>query len=220
MPQRYIEKILRARVYDVARETPLDRANRLSLRLDNEVFLKREDLQPVFSFKLRGAYNKMVNLPDSVKRQGVVAASAGNHAQGVALAAQKLKIQALIVMPKTTPPIKVQSVKSYGAKIILAGDSYDAAYARAQTIAQEGGLTFIHPFDDAEVIAGQGTIAMELLRQHPLPPRSGIHTSRWRWFDCRHRRLYQICLSPGGRLWGLNLRMRHRYTMHWRQSGA
>ncbi|MCG7951069.1 MAG: threonine ammonia-lyase, biosynthetic [Candidatus Thiodiazotropha endolucinida] len=170
MPQRYIEKILRARVYDVARETPLDRANRLSARLDNHVFLKREDLQPVFSFKLRGAYNKMVNLPDTVKRQGVVAASAGNHAQGVALAAQELKIQALIVMPKTTPPIKVQSVKSFGAKIILAGDSYDAAYSHAQTIAQEKGLTFIHPFDDAEVIAGQGTIGMELMRQHPSPP--------------------------------------------------
>ncbi|PVV17137.1 MAG: PLP-dependent threonine dehydratase, partial [gamma proteobacterium symbiont of Ctena orbiculata] len=170
MPQRYIEKILRARVYDVARETPLDRANRLSARLDNQVFLKREDLQPVFSFKLRGAYNKMVNLSDADKQQGVVAASAGNHAQGVALAAQRLKIQALIVMPKTTPPIKVQSVKSFGAKIILAGDSYDAAYTRAQSIAEEEGLIFIHPFDDAEVLAGQGTIGTELLRQHPAPP--------------------------------------------------
>ncbi|MEW8505634.1 MAG: threonine ammonia-lyase, biosynthetic [Candidatus Thiodiazotropha sp.] len=170
MPQRYIEKILRARVYDVAKETPLERAKRLSIRLDNHVFLKREDLQPVFSFKLRGAYNKMVNLPDALKQQGVVAASAGNHAQGVALAAQRLKIQALIVMPKTTPPIKVQSVKGFGAKIILAGDTYDAAYARAQTIAEEKGLTFVHPFDDAEVIAGQGTIGMELLRQHPAPP--------------------------------------------------
>ncbi|MCU7878187.1 MAG: threonine ammonia-lyase, biosynthetic [Candidatus Thiodiazotropha sp. (ex Lucinoma borealis)] len=170
MPQRYIEKILRARVYDVAKETPLDRANLLSARLDNQIFLKREDLQPVFSFKLRGAYNKMVNLSDDVKKQGVIAASAGNHAQGVALAAQKLKIQALIVMPKTTPPIKVQSVKNLGAKIILAGDSYDEAYTRSQLIAQEQSLTFIHPFDDAEVIAGQGTIGMELLRQHPSPP--------------------------------------------------
>ncbi|MCU7816341.1 MAG: threonine ammonia-lyase, biosynthetic [Candidatus Thiodiazotropha sp. (ex Lucinoma kastoroae)] len=170
MPQRYIEKILRARVYDVAKETPLDRANLLSARLDNQIFLKREDLQPVFSFKLRGAYNKMVNLSDDVKKQGVIAASAGNHAQGVALAAQKLKIQALIVMPKTTPPIKVQSVKNLGAKIVLAGDSYDEAYIRSQLIAQEQNLTFIHPFDDAEVIAGQGTIGMELLRQHPSPP--------------------------------------------------
>ncbi|MCU7804785.1 MAG: threonine ammonia-lyase, biosynthetic [Candidatus Thiodiazotropha sp. (ex Lucinoma borealis)] len=170
MPQRYIEKILRARVYDVAKETPLDKVNLLSARLDNQIFLKREDLQPVFSFKLRGAYNKMVNLSDDVKKQGVIAASAGNHAQGVALAAKKLKIQALIVMPKTTPPIKVQSVKSLGAKIILAGDSYDEAYTRSQLIAQEQNLTFIHPFDDAEVIAGQGTIGMELLRQHPSPP--------------------------------------------------
>ncbi|MCU7872137.1 MAG: threonine ammonia-lyase, biosynthetic [Candidatus Thiodiazotropha sp. (ex Lucinoma borealis)] len=170
MPQRYIEKILRARVYDVAKETPLDKVNLLSARLDNQIFLKREDLQPVFSFKLRGAYNKMVNLSDDVKKQGVIAASAGNHAQGVALAAQKLKIQALIVMPKTTPPIKVQSVKNLGAKIILAGDSYDEAYTRSQLIAQEKNLTFIHPFDDAEVIAGQGTIGMELLRQHPSPP--------------------------------------------------
>ncbi|MCU7840379.1 MAG: threonine ammonia-lyase, biosynthetic [Candidatus Thiodiazotropha sp. (ex Troendleina suluensis)] len=170
MPQRYIEKILRARVYDVAKETPLDKVNLLSARLDNQIFLKREDLQPVFSFKLRGAYNKMVNLSDDVKKQGVIAASAGNHAQGVALAAKKLKIQALIVMPKTTPPIKVQSVKNLGAKIILAGDSYDEAYTRSQLIAQEQNLTFIHPFDDAEVIAGQGTIGMELLRQHPSPP--------------------------------------------------
>ncbi|MCU7883403.1 MAG: pyridoxal-phosphate dependent enzyme, partial [Candidatus Thiodiazotropha sp. (ex Lucinoma annulata)] len=143
MPQRYIEKILRARVYDVAKETPLDKVNLLSARLDNQIFLKREDLQPVFSFKLRGAYNKMVNLSDDVKKQGVIAASAGNHAQGVALAAKKLKIQALIVMPKTTPPIKVQSVKNLGAKIILAGDSYDEAYTRSQLIAQEKNLTFI-----------------------------------------------------------------------------
>ncbi|MCU7918051.1 MAG: threonine ammonia-lyase, biosynthetic [Candidatus Thiodiazotropha sp. (ex Epidulcina cf. delphinae)] len=170
MPQRYIEKILRARVYDVARETPLDRADLLSSRLANHIFLKREDLQPVFSFKLRGAYNKMVSLPDEVRGQGVIAASAGNHAQGVALAARKLKIQALIVMPKTTPPIKVQAVRNLGAKIVLAGDSYDEAYARSQVLAQQQNLTFIHPFDDPEVIAGQGTIGMELLRQHPTPP--------------------------------------------------
>lgn len=170
MPQRYIERILRARVYDVARETPLDYAMLLSKRLDNSVYLKREDLQPVFSFKLRGAYNKMVNLPDSVRERGVIAASAGNHAQGVALAARELKIPALIVMPKTTPPIKVQSVRNLGAKIVLAGDSYDEAYERSQELANAQGLTYIHPFDDPDVIAGQGTIGVELLRQHPTPP--------------------------------------------------
>ncbi|MCU7915129.1 MAG: threonine ammonia-lyase, biosynthetic [Candidatus Thiodiazotropha sp. (ex Gloverina cf. vestifex)] len=170
MPQRYIEKILRARVYDVAKETPLEFAQLLSSRLDNRVYLKREDLQPVFSFKLRGAYNKIVNLPEAVRAKGVIAASAGNHAQGVALAARKLKIQSLIVMPKTTPPIKVRSVRNLGAKIVLAGDSYDEAYIRSQELAKEQGLTFIHPFDDPDVIAGQGTVAMELLRQHPTPP--------------------------------------------------
>jgi threonine dehydratase len=170
MPQRYIEKILKARVYDVARETPLDAAQILSRRLENKVYLKREDLQPVFSFKLRGAYNKMVSLPVEVRERGVIAASAGNHAQGVALAARKLKIQSLIVMPKTTPPIKVQAVRNLGAKIVLAGDSYDDAFVRSQELAKEQNLTFIHPFDDPEVIAGQGTIAMEILRQHPTPP--------------------------------------------------
>ena len=170
MPQRYIEKILRARVYDVARETPLERTRILSQRLGNRVYLKREDLQPVFSFKLRGAYNKIVNLPEDDQARGVIAASAGNHAQGVALAAQKLNIQALIVMPKTTPPIKVQSVRDLGAKIVLAGDSYDEAFERSQVLAKAQGLTYIHPFDDPEVIAGQGTIGMELMRQHPAPP--------------------------------------------------
>jgi threonine dehydratase len=170
MTQRYIENILRARVYDVARETPLDHASLLSKRLDNDVYLKREDLQPVFSFKLRGAYNKIVNLSGEARERGVIAASAGNHAQGVALAAQKLKIQALIVMPKTTPPIKVQAVRNLGAKIVLAGDSYDEAFARSQELAQEQGLSYIHPFDDPDVIAGQGTIGMELVRQHPAVP--------------------------------------------------
>ncbi|MES9941207.1 MAG: threonine ammonia-lyase, biosynthetic [Candidatus Thiodiazotropha sp. 6PLUC2] len=170
MPLAYIEKILRARVYDVAKETPLDRISLLSSRLDNQVLLKREDMQPVFSFKLRGAYNKMVSLPESKREQGVIAASAGNHAQGVALAAQRLKIQALIVMPKTTPLIKIKSVRNLGAKIVLAGDSYDEAYAKSVELAKEEGLTFIHPFDDPEVIAGQGTIGMELMRQHPVPP--------------------------------------------------
>jgi len=170
MSQRYIEKILKARVYDVAKETPLDSAQILSRRLENKVYLKREDLQPVFSFKLRGAYNKMAGLPMEVRERGVIAASAGNHAQGVALAARKLKIQSLIVMPKTTPPIKVMAVRNLGAKIVLAGDSYDDAYVRSQELAKEQDLTFIHPFDDPDVIAGQGTIAMEILRQHPSPP--------------------------------------------------
>lgn len=169
MPQKYIERILRARVYDVAQETPLELAPRMSQRLNNQVYLKREDLQPVFSFKLRGAYNKMVNLTPSAREKGVIAASAGNHAQGVALSAKRLGIRALIVMPKTTPPIKVQSVRDLGAKIVLYGDSYDDAYAHSVELAEERQLTFIHPFDDPDVIAGQGTIAMEILRQHMDP---------------------------------------------------
>ena len=169
MTQKYIERILRARVYDVAQETPLELAPRMSQRLNNQVYLKREDLQPVFSFKLRGAYNKMINLAPSVRERGVIAASAGNHAQGVALSAKRLGIRALIVMPKTTPPIKVQSVRNLGAKIVLYGDSYDEAYAHSMELAQEQQLTFIHPFDDPDVIAGQGTIGMEILRQHMDP---------------------------------------------------
>ena len=169
MPQKYIEKILRARVYDVAQETPLELAPRMSKRLNNQVYLKREDLQPVFSFKLRGAYNKMINLAPSVREKGVIAASAGNHAQGVALSAKRLGIRALIVMPKTTPLIKVQSVRSLGAKTVLHGDSYDEAYTHSLELAKEQQLTFIHPFDDPDVIAGQGTIAMEILRQHMDP---------------------------------------------------
>lgn len=166
MPQSYIEKILRARVYDVAQETPLDHARLLSARLANHVYLKREDLQPVFSFKLRGAYNKIANLPGSERQKGVIAASAGNHAQGVALSAEVLNIPALIVMPRTTPLIKVKAVQRLGAKTVLHGDSYDDAYAHSLGLARQGGMTFIHPFDDPDVIAGQGTIAMELLRQH------------------------------------------------------
>ena len=165
MTQKYIEKILRAKVYDVAEQTPLDFAPTLSERLDNRVYLKREDLQPVFSFKLRGAYNKMASLTPEQAAQGVIAASAGNHAQGVALAAKKLGIKAMIVMPKTTPEIKVKSVRASGAKIVLHGDSYDDAYAHAKELATKG-LTFIHPYDDPDVIAGQGTVAMEILRQH------------------------------------------------------
>jgi threonine dehydratase len=167
MSERYIEKILRARVYDVAQETPLDYAPMLSQRFGNRVLLKREDLQPVFSFKLRGAYNKMVQLPAEVRRRGVIAASAGNHAQGVALSAQKLGIHATIVMPETTPPIKINSVRSLGADAILFGDAYDEAYEHAMQLSVEKGWTFIHPYDDPDVIAGQGTIAMEILRYHP-----------------------------------------------------
>jgi threonine dehydratase len=166
MPERYLERILRARVYDVAHESPLQLAYGLSERLGNQVWLKREDTQSVFSFKLRGAYNKIVNLSDEQRARGIIAASAGNHAQGVALAGQRLGVRAIIVMPRTTPPIKVENVRRMGAKIVLHGDSYDDACAHAVGLCEEQGLVFIHPFDDPDVIAGQGTIAMELLRQH------------------------------------------------------
>ncbi|QKT04195.1 threonine ammonia-lyase, biosynthetic [Ectothiorhodospiraceae bacterium 2226] len=170
MPERYIERILKARVYDVANETPLEAAPLLSRRLDNRVLLKREDLQPVFSFKLRGAYNKLVHLTDAERAAGVVAASAGNHAQGVALAAERLGLKSLIVMPKTTPEIKVASVRDRGAEIELHGNTYDDAYQHAKKLAAARGLTFIHPYDDPYVIAGQGTVAVEILRQHDGPP--------------------------------------------------
>ncbi|MBK1693366.1 threonine ammonia-lyase, biosynthetic [Chromatium weissei] len=170
MPDSYVDRILKARVYDVAHETPLTRATLLSTRLGNSVFLKREDLQPVFSFKLRGAYNKLIHLDAETRARGVIAASAGNHAQGVALSAKKLGIPALIVMPRTTPAIKVRSVRAHGGKVILFGDSYDDAYSHAMELVAEKQLTFIHPFDDPDVIAGQGTIGMEILRQHPQPP--------------------------------------------------
>ena len=166
MTNKYIEKILAARVYDVAVETPLEYSRTLSKRLDNQVLLKREDLQSVFSFKLRGAYNRIYQLTRQKKISGVIAASAGNHAQGVALAASKLGIQATIVMPKTTPAIKVKAVQSYGAKAILIGDTYDDAYEYAIELATEKKLEFVHPYDDPDVIAGQGTIGMEILRQH------------------------------------------------------
>lgn len=165
----YVEKILKARVYDVAVETPLDLMPRLSRRLDNQILIKREDLQSVFSFKLRGAYNRMSHLTDAERKQGVVAASAGNHAQGVALAASKMGISAIIVMPVTTPPIKVEAVRMLGAEIALQGNSYDEAYDYAQQISTDQGRVFIHPYDDPLVIAGQGTIAMEVMRQHPDP---------------------------------------------------
>ena len=167
MTAEYIKAILKARVYEVARESPLDEAPALSRRLGNRLLLKREDLQPVFSFKLRGAYNKMANLDAETCAKGVIAASAGNHAQGVALAAHTLGCEALIVMPKTTPDIKVQSVRNLGARIELHGDAYDEAYAHARQLAAESGMAFIHPYDDREVIAGQGTIAREILHQHP-----------------------------------------------------
>ncbi len=164
-----IEKILTARVYDVAEETPLDLAKSLSKRTNNTVYLKREDLQPVFSFKLRGAFNCMFNLSDAEKAKGVVAASAGNHAQGVAISGAKLGIKTTIVMPRITPEIKVKGVEAYGGKAVLIGNTFDDAYAHAMELAEKEGLRFIHPFDDLDVIAGQGTIGMELLRQHPEP---------------------------------------------------
>lgn len=169
MTIKYIEKILTARVYDVADETPLDHAPRLSSRLNNRILLKREDLQPIFSFKIRGAYNKIFQLTEEQKARGIIAASAGNHAQGVALAGSGLGIRSIIVMPKTTPDIKVDSVRRFGGEAILCGDSYDEAFAHATELVEKEGLTFIHPFDDPDVIAGQGTVAMELLRQHPDP---------------------------------------------------
>lgn len=165
----YLVQILTARVYDVAQETPLDCAPNLSKRLDNQLLLKREDMQSVFSFKLRGAYNKMVHLSPELLAQGVIAASAGNHAQGVALGASRLGTRAIIVMPVTTPQVKVNAVKARGAEVVLYGDTYDDAYAHARTLEAEKGLTFIHPFDDPHVIAGQGTIGMEILRQYQKP---------------------------------------------------
>jgi threonine dehydratase len=162
----YIERILKARVYDVAIESPLDPAPRLARRLGNQVLLKREDLQPVFSFKLRGAHNKIAHLSATVAQRGVITASAGNHAQGVALAARRRGIPAHIVMPRTTPSIKVQAVIDLGGEIVLEGDDYDQAYEHAVALARERNLAFIHPFDDPDVIAGQGTIAVEILRQH------------------------------------------------------
>jgi threonine dehydratase len=165
----YLERILSARVYDVAVETPLELAPALSARTGNRLLLKREDLQPVFSFKLRGAYNKMARLPPAVLKRGVITASAGNHAQGVALAAQQLGCRAVIVMPVTTPSIKIAAVKARDAAVVLHGDSYDEAYAHARVLGRRRGLTFVHPYDDPDVIAGQGTIAMEIVRQHPAP---------------------------------------------------
>ena len=164
--QTYLDRILRARVYDVARETPLERAPRLSARLEAEVWLKREDTQPVFSFKIRGAYNRMRKLTEEEKQRGVICSSAGNHAQGVALSARTLGIRACIVMPSTTPSIKVDAVRNFGGEVVLHGDSYHEAQAEAKRRMEEEGWVYVHPYDDPEVIAGQGTIAMELMRQH------------------------------------------------------
>lgn len=161
----YIALIDDASVYDVASETPLELASNLSARLGNRIFMKREDLQPVFSFKIRGAYNKIANLSQDALDAGVICSSAGNHAQGVALAAQRKNVRAVIVMPVTTPTIKINAVRSLGGEVILHGDTYDDAYARARELEQEQGLTFIHPFDDPAVIAGQGTIGRELVDQ-------------------------------------------------------
>ncbi|CAJ8525496.1 threonine dehydratase [Burkholderia pseudomallei] len=168
----YLKKILTARVYDVALETELERARNLSARLNNAVYLKREDNQPVFSFKLRGAYNKMAHIPADALARGVITASAGNHAQGVAFSAARMNVKAVIVVPVTTPQVKVDAVRAHGGptvEVIQAGESYSDAYAHAVKVQAERGLTFVHPFDDPYVIAGQGTVAMEILRQHQGP---------------------------------------------------
>jgi len=171
-PMEYLRQILTARVYDIARETELDPARGLSARLKNTVHLKREDNQPVFSFKVRGAYNKMRNTPQAARDRGVITASAGNHAQGVAISAAKLGVRAIIVVPQTAPQVKVDAVRAHGGPtvtVIQAGDSYTDAFVHAQTLAQQQDLTFIPAFDDPYVIAGQGTVGMEILRQHPEP---------------------------------------------------
>lgn len=163
----YLQKILTASVYDVAAETPLDAAGNLSRRLNNRIWIKREDLQPVFSFKIRGAYNKMATLSADELHKGVITASAGNHAQGVALSAQKLGCRAMIVMPATTPQIKIDAVRSRGGEVVLVGNSFNDAYEHAMTLVAQNGMTYIPPFNDSEVIAGQGTIGLEITRQHP-----------------------------------------------------
>jgi threonine dehydratase len=165
----YLQRILTANVYDVARQTPLDPATNLSARLGNRVLMKREDLQPVFSFKIRGAYNKISRLTEEQRERGVICSSAGNHAQGVALSARRLGIRATIVMPRTTPAIKVDAVRNFGGRVVLHGDNYDEAKQHAEKLQAERGLTYIPPYDDPDVIAGQGTVGMEILGQHPRP---------------------------------------------------
>ncbi len=166
MPQSYIKRILNARIYDLAVETPLEQAPLISARIGNNVLFKREDLQPVFSFKVRGAYNKLLQLSQAQRDGGVIAASAGNHAQGLALASKHMGVKAIIVMPRTTPAIKVDAVKRRGARVVLHGDTYDEASIHAQKLVEEKCLTYIHPYDDPDVIAGQGTVGLELLRQY------------------------------------------------------
>lgn len=183
----YLKRINAARVYDVAIETPLMKADQISQRIDNNVFLKREDVQPVHSFKLRGAYNRIAHLTAEERARGVICASAGNHAQGVALSGRKLGIRAVIVMPRTTPEIKVQAVAAFGGEVILHGDSYDEASVHAAELQKRDGLVYIHPYDDPDVIAGQGTIGMEIVRQHPDP----IHA-------------VFVCVGGGGMLAGIS----------------
>ncbi|HEX7644288.1 MAG TPA: threonine ammonia-lyase, biosynthetic [Burkholderiaceae bacterium] len=169
MTTDYLQKILTARVYDVAIESPLDFAPALSARMDNRIYLKREDMQSVFSFKIRGAYNKMAHLTPAQIKRGVICASAGNHAQGVAMSAKRMGCRAVIVMPTTTPPVKIEAVKAHGGEVVLFGDSYSDAYQHALALEKKLKLTFVHPFDDPDVIAGQGTVGMEILRQHQGP---------------------------------------------------
>ncbi|WP_159069671.1 pyridoxal-phosphate dependent enzyme, partial [Achromobacter xylosoxidans] len=164
MSTDYLKRILTSKVYDVAVESPLEAAPLLSQRMANTILLKREDTQAVFSFKLRGAYNKMANLAPAARNRGVIAASAGNHAQGVALAASRLGCRAVIVMPTTSPQVKIDAVRRLGGEVVLAGESFSDAYAHAQTLEKKEKLTFVHPFDDPDVIAGQGTVGMEILR--------------------------------------------------------
>lgn len=170
MLETYVKKILKSRVYDVAVETPLQPARSLSNRTGHRVLLKREDLQPVFSFKIRGSYNKIAQLSEEERSRGVIAASAGNHAQGVALAAQRLDLKAIIVMGRNTPSIKVDAVRGYGARVVLHGDGFDDAKAHADGLMERHGYTFVHPYDDVEVIAGQGTVGMEIMNQHARAP--------------------------------------------------
>lgn len=165
MPEKILRQALSVPVYEIAEQTPLEKAPQISQRLRNQVWLKREDLQPVFSFKLRGAYNRLLHLSEEEKQRGVIAASAGNHAQGVAMSASKMGINATIVMPQTTPAIKVNSVKNWGGNVVLFGDTYDEAAKHARELCEKDKLTYIAPYDDEHVIAGQGTIALELLRQ-------------------------------------------------------
>ena len=195
MPRDYVERILKARVYDVARQTPLDVAPILSTRLDNRVLIKREDLQPVFSFKIRGAYNKIASLTQTQRAQGVIAVSAGNHAQGVALAATHLGVRSLIVMPKTAPAIKVESTRRFGAEVVLHGNYFDETKTQAAKIVEQRGMVVVPPYDDPTVIAGQGNggdgDSPPAHRRHSC----GVCTRRRRWANCRNGRVYQVIVA-------------------------